>query len=355
MKKYILILIAAIIVLVVLFSNQDITGKQEIVIGAPLSLTGPAATDGESIKNGLELAREDLAKKGINVKIVYEDDGTDPKRAISAIQKMIAFDKPVAIVGPTWSFLGDAVAPILKQNQLPSFAPANTSEFVEENEYTFFGAIKNEKKITPVMNFLKENNKKKIGIVVDKSSWGESHVEPFRKAVIDAGGEVVLVERVPFGSEQNTYPTILAKAKSLNVDTLLVTGYEEGLTILIKRSQEQNPGLTLVIAEEVPKMLLKKGNIRLSESNPIYVTTGTHSEEFADKYKAKFGHEPRIYSDRAYDGLMLLVDGLMNKKDGETLAQYLHEKTNYKGYATTYSFDERGDIKGGEWVVERLK
>jgi branched-chain amino acid transport system substrate-binding protein len=79
------------------------------------------------------------------------------------------------------------------------------------------------------------------------------------------------------------------------------------------------------------------------------------SEEFAAKYRVKYGHEPRIYADRAYDGLMLLVDGLMKKDVDESLVNYLHNKTNYKGYATTYSFDEKGDIRGGEWVVERLK
>lgn len=357
MKKYTWYLLAVFVIAVLLVATSlsKPLKTKEIVIGAPLSLTGSAATDGENIKKGLDLAQKDLQKKGIKVKIIYEDDGTDPKRTVGAMQKIISMNKPDAIVGPTWSFLFDSVSSLLIQNKIVSYSPANTSEFTEENQYSFYGAIKNSRKVHPVEEWLKEKNKKRVGVIVDKSGWGESHIAPFTEAVSNAGSELVFIERIPFGAERDTLPTVLAKARSLNIDALLVTGYEEGLTILIKRIQEQNPGLDLLIAEDIPKTLLKNKKISITDRNEIYIVTVKPSEEFAKRFEAEYGEYPGNYTDRAYDGLMLLAEGVQNKSTSESLADYLHTKTNYKGFATTYSFDEKGDIEGGEWVVEKLK
>src|SRR5690606_24539860 len=55
-----------------------------VAIGAALSLTGGAASYGESQQKGLELAVEELnAKEGVTYDLTIEDDGTDPRQAIS--------------------------------------------------------------------------------------------------------------------------------------------------------------------------------------------------------------------------------------------------------------------------------
>ena len=83
-------------------------GTHEIRMGAVLSLTGQGATDAEEMRRGIELARTDLAKRGIAVDVVYEDDATDPKRTVAAFEKLARVDQVDFVVGPTWSFLGDA-------------------------------------------------------------------------------------------------------------------------------------------------------------------------------------------------------------------------------------------------------
>ena len=63
---------------------------------------------------------------------------------------------------------------------------------------------------------------------------------------------------------------------------------------------------------------------------------------------------PGNYAASAYDGVMILVDAIKNKSENESIADYLRTKTDYEGYQTEYSFDENGDIKGGEWIVTPL-
>src|SRR5690606_23461040 len=55
-----------------------------VPVGAALSLTGGAASYGESQQKGLELALEHLnAEDGVEYDLTIEDDGTDPRQAIS--------------------------------------------------------------------------------------------------------------------------------------------------------------------------------------------------------------------------------------------------------------------------------
>ncbi len=59
MKK-ILMLILVILVVSLFISNNDEKSAEELKIGVILPLTGPVSLFGESIKNGIELAKEDL-------------------------------------------------------------------------------------------------------------------------------------------------------------------------------------------------------------------------------------------------------------------------------------------------------
>ena len=78
-----------------------------IAVGAVEILTGPAAAYGIAIKAGLELALEEINKKGIlggqKIALTVEDSAGDKNQAINAARKLIGRDKAVVIIGPTLS------------------------------------------------------------------------------------------------------------------------------------------------------------------------------------------------------------------------------------------------------------
>ena len=173
-KKNIVIAIIVIAVVALIGWNGFNPGikanNQEIVIGAVLSETGMASIDGNNIKSGIEFAKEELAKKGVKVKVIYEDDQTNPKNTVTAIQKLVDVNHPQAIIGPTWSFLADAAGPVVEKNKIVALTPSNTSEYVNpQTDYMFFGAPKNETKNIETTKWIKERGLKKIAIVIEKS------------------------------------------------------------------------------------------------------------------------------------------------------------------------------------------
>src|SRR5258708_11602812 len=84
-------------------TNQG-SSADEIVIGTHQDMSGTIKGWGVPVSNGMKMAVEEInAAGGIHgrkLKMIREDSGYDPKRAVLASQKMVERDKVFAMVGP---------------------------------------------------------------------------------------------------------------------------------------------------------------------------------------------------------------------------------------------------------------
>src|ERR1044071_110990 len=87
-------------------TNEGISAS-EIVIGTHQDLSGPIKGWGVPVSNGMKMAVEEINSaggvQGRKIKLIVEDSGYDPKRAVLASQKLIERDKIFAMVGPMGS------------------------------------------------------------------------------------------------------------------------------------------------------------------------------------------------------------------------------------------------------------
>ena len=77
--------------------------KTEIVLGSIQDLSGPLASLGKPIRDGLTLRVEQAnAAGGVHgrqLRLRVEDSGCDPKKAVLAADKLVSRDKVFAVVG----------------------------------------------------------------------------------------------------------------------------------------------------------------------------------------------------------------------------------------------------------------
>lgn len=93
---------------------------KDLTIGFITTLTTPAALIGKQMKAGAELAMDHIGHKmgGKNVKILFEDDGFNPKIGKQKTEKLIKKDKVDMMAGYIWSHVLGASAPVvLKANK----------------------------------------------------------------------------------------------------------------------------------------------------------------------------------------------------------------------------------------------
>ncbi len=110
--KWVLGIIAVVILVVIGYSvsNKQPTETGPIKIGVLVPLTGEAASWGQNLLAGAELAQKEINDAGgINgreIKLITEDDQCKAATGVSAINKLISVDKVSVIVGPPCSSVG---------------------------------------------------------------------------------------------------------------------------------------------------------------------------------------------------------------------------------------------------------
>lgn len=113
-------------------TNEGISAS-EIVIGTHQDLSGPIKGWGVPVSNGMKMAVEEINAaggiQGRKIRLVVEDSGYDPKKAVLASQKLIERDKIFAMVGPMGSPTVLAAQDILLDAGVLQLFPLTAAEF----------------------------------------------------------------------------------------------------------------------------------------------------------------------------------------------------------------------------------
>src|SRR5690242_9353336 len=113
-------------------TNEGISAN-EIVLGTHQDLSGPIKFWGVPVSNGMKMAVEEINAaggiQGRKIKLVIEDSGYDPKKAVLATQKMVERDKVFAMVGPMGSPTVLAAQDVLFDAGVLQLFPLTAAEF----------------------------------------------------------------------------------------------------------------------------------------------------------------------------------------------------------------------------------
>ncbi|MET0186445.1 MAG: ABC transporter substrate-binding protein, partial [Achromobacter sp.] len=104
----------------------------DIKIGVAEALSGGAAQYGASIRNGFQLAVEEInAAGGINgdkIVLVVEDEQGKKEEAINVFKKLIFQDRVLMVFGPTLSNSAQAAHPVAQAAKTVAFGTSNTAD-----------------------------------------------------------------------------------------------------------------------------------------------------------------------------------------------------------------------------------
>ena len=363
-KNILLTLLAILIItLGIYFFNQktdsiNIQTKQNsekiVNAGAVLALTGYAAIDGGNIKDGIELAKADLKKEGINLNVEYYDDATDPKKTVAGVSYMNG--KGIkTIFGPTWSYQISAALPIIAQNGMTAVIADSSSDVVDGSDQDKAHLIHGVSPIyqiqAPTEKWLKENKVTNLAILTVDGTWGVTHTNAWLKAAGNSGISIGMKEQMTYTDEATILSTLVVKAKAKKIDGIVWTGTEAGAIALVKKMQELNYNVP-VLGTNYLKVAVDKKKIEVKSSN-LNMIESARSEEFNKKYEQVYGKTPNKYAESSYD-LTMIVAHAEVAKGTTSIREYILSKAQ-KGFTNNYSFDQNGDITNLYWSVTSIK
>jgi branched-chain amino acid transport system substrate-binding protein len=207
-------LIAGVLSLGIAGTGQ--AAEKQLVIGALLPLTGPAAPIGLEEQQGVQFAIDQLnAKGGLNgapVRVVFDDSQGKPDQAVLAFNRMADLQQ-VPVVITAFSSVSLAIAPLATRRQLLVVNPAAQTDKLEKASPYLINTIPMVRAEAQVLaKFAVDNIGKKAAIIYENAAAGIDGRDDFRKYFEAAGGRIISEEPVEFG--QTNYRASLLKVAS---------------------------------------------------------------------------------------------------------------------------------------------
>ncbi len=153
--------------------------KNEIVLGSIQDLSGPLAGFGKQVRLGMMLRADEINEQGgINgrkIRLIIEDSGYDPKKAVLAAQKLVNQDKIFMMVGHLGTAHNMAAMPVQFEKNVINFFPVAASREMYEPfhrlKYSFAGPYYDQMR-NMVPKLVKEKGAKKVCTLYQDDEFG---------------------------------------------------------------------------------------------------------------------------------------------------------------------------------------
>lgn len=342
------ILLAVIIILPLSCGKKD---AGVIKIGVLLPLTGPIASGGKRVLNGIELAVDDFNDtSSVKVNLVVEDSQADPATGVSAFQNLIQIERVQVVIGDLTSGVTLAIAPIAERRKVVVLAPGASSPDVRNaGDYIFRNWVSDDFDAVAAASYLLDSlEKRQAAVLYIQNAYGVGLKNAFVSEFSNLGGHVVLTEA--FEQGQTDFRTPIAKLRSTQFDAIYVAGQPKETGFLVKQLREFGMTLTIFTNASVEEADFRAIAGELSPgifyTTPAFNLTDTTSyiRTFVERYEDKYKESPDIASAHGYDAARMILHCIADQGiTSEQVKKCLYSLRNFPGVTGNISIDSHGD------------
>ena len=298
--------------------------SEVIKIGAIGPVTGAAAVYGQAVKNGAELAVEEInAAGGINgaqVEYKFEDDEHNAEKSVNAYNNLKDWGMQ-ALLGTVTSAPCVAVGEVANQDNMFLLTPSGTAVECVQYDNAFRVCFSDPMQGLESAKYIGENGlASKVAVIYDSSDvYSTGIYEAFVKEAANQDFEVVAAEA--FTSESKTdFSVQLQKAKDSGAELVFLPFYYSEASLVLKQAAGMNynpiffgcDGMDGILAVEGFDANLANNLMFLSPFTPT--STDEAIQKFVTAFKDKYGDTPNQFAADAYDGIYAMK-AAMEKAD----------------------------------------
>jgi len=292
---------------------QQGVSASEITLGSIQDLSGPLAGFGKQARLGMMLAVDEINEQGgVNgrkLKLLVEDSGYDPKKAVLAAQKLVNQDKIFIMLGHIGTAQNMAAMPIQFEKNVINFFPITAAREMYDPfhklKYSFAATYYDQiRRAVPQM--VKDKGAKKVCTIYQDDDFG---LEVMRGA--EAGLKSInmeFTEKTSFKRMATDFSSQVAKMKSSGCDMVVLgTIIRETIgTIGESRKTGFNPtflGSSAAYTDLIHKLGGKAMDglyATMTVQNPYTDEASQPIRFWANKYKTKFNEDATVFSVYGY-------------------------------------------------------
>lgn len=340
--------------------TEEDTNTIPIAVVGPV--TGQYASFGAQMKNGGEMAVEDINEAGgllgKQLSLRVGDDACDPKQAV-AVANQLTGDGVALIAGHYCSGSSIPASRVYADADTVQISPASTNPaFTDDrpgpNIYRVCGRDDQQGAIAG--RYLAEHFPgKNVAIVHDKTAYGKGLADETKKSMNEAGKQEVLYEAYTAGEKD--YSALVSKLKRAGVDVLFLGGYHTEAGLVVRQMRDQGMDTVLMggdalVTQEYWSITGPAGEGTLMTFSPD-PRKNPDAAEVVKRFKEK-GIEPEGYVLYTYAAIQAWKEAV--EKAGATEREGVVKALNENEFDTVigkFKFDENGDPNLPPYAVYR--
>ena len=229
------------LILTALFAISCSKRKDEIVVGAYLSLSGADSTFGTDTEDGIALAVEETnARGGVKnkrVRVLYEDDKSTSQEASQKVRQLIDRDRVVALLGEVSSSRSLAGGLIANTKRVPMLTPTSTAVEVTKNRaYVFRTCFTDAQQGAAAAQYVHDVLKKnRVAIFyAAQETYASGLAQSFRDAFTARGGSIAIEKGYP--SKETNFSTYLAEIRAADPELIFAPVYYNDMVLIAQQA-----------------------------------------------------------------------------------------------------------------------
>jgi branched-chain amino acid transport system substrate-binding protein len=369
MRKPILIIVSLVAVLC-LAPMAVMAQTQVIKIATQSPLSGGMSAVGTDIKNGAQLAVEQLsgplAKLGFKVELAPFDDQGNPDTGVANAKSIVADPAVLGVVGHYNSGVQIPSSEEYHAAGLVNVSPANTNPKVTDRGYAEVNRVCGRDDVQGAVGaqYAAAKGIKSAYVLHDKTAYGQGIAAYFRLEAQKLGIKVLGFD----GTEEKAdFDSILTPILAAKPQLIYFGGIFDQGAVLFKQARQKgfngmflsDDGFDSSDAAKIggQALLDGAGTYYSTVSGPASVYPGT--AKFLKDFKAKFGAEPQPFAAQAYDCAAIVLKAIENASVAAgrklparaAVTAAVRALKDYKGITGTINFNPKGDLTKAKYFI----
>ena len=294
-------------------ASSEASSDKVFKIGGIGPVTGAAAVYGLAVKNGAQIAVDEInADGGINgyqIEINFQDDEHDAEKSVNAYNTLKDWGMQV-LMGTVTSAPCVAVADKTNADNMFQITPSGSSVECAQNPNVFRVCFSDPDQGAASATYIAENKlAEKIAVIYDSSDVYSSGIyEKFAAEAANQGLEIVDAEAFTADSNKD-FSTQLQKAKDAGADLVFLPIYYTEASLILKQADTMGYAPKFFGCDGMDGILqVENFDTKLAEGLMLLTPFAADAQDeltqkFVTSYKENYGETPIQFAADAYDAI----------------------------------------------------